>query len=230
MADNPVSRARPTALPTDAQVDSFLKKMGALPSGRLIFGLDATASREPTWDTACQLQREMFREAMAIGGLEVQLVYYRGRECKHHPHWFRQGESEALARTMARIICEGGYTQIEKVLVHGRRETQVLKVSALVFIGDACEENPDALIGAAGELGRLGVPAFMFQEGLNEKVEHVFREIARVTRGAYSRFDEGSAAQLAELLKAVAIFASGGRVALEKQGSGAATLLLQQLK
>ena len=45
---------------------------------RLIFAMDATASREPTWDRACQVQGQMFLETAALGGLEVQLVYYRG--------------------------------------------------------------------------------------------------------------------------------------------------------
>ena len=42
---------------------------------RVIFALDATASREATWDLASQLQSKMFEEA---AGLEVQLLYYRG--------------------------------------------------------------------------------------------------------------------------------------------------------
>jgi hypothetical protein len=43
--------------------------------GRLIFTLDATASRESTWDMAAQLQASMFEEAAKAGGLDVQLVY-----------------------------------------------------------------------------------------------------------------------------------------------------------
>ena len=45
--------------------------------GRLIFALDATASREAIWDIAAQLQARMFEEAAKIGGLDVELIYFR---------------------------------------------------------------------------------------------------------------------------------------------------------
>ena len=168
---------------------------GAGLRGRLIFALDATMSRQPTWDTACALQADMFREAAAIGGLDVQLVYYRGlAECRAS-RWVSQ--AERLAELMARIDCRGGHTQIGKVLAHARRETEKTKVQALVFVGDAMEEKLDDLCHAAGELGLLGVPAFMFQEGDDPIAEQAFREIARLTRGAYCRFDPGAAHQLA---------------------------------
>ena len=155
----------PATSTTGTEVDAFLAKMRGLSiqpaanGGRLIFALDATASRQPTWDTACQLQAEMFREATAIGSLSVQLVYYRGlSECRAS-RWVSRPEQ--LSGLMEQIDCRPGHTQLGKVLTHARRETELLKVQALVFVGDALEENPDN----AGELGRLGVPAFMFQEG-----------------------------------------------------------------
>ena len=92
------------------------------------------------------------------------------------------------------------------------------------------EENPDTLAHEASELGRLRVPAFMFQEGNNHQVERVFRNIAELTRGAYGRFDSGSARQLAELLKAVAVFATGGMAALAARQDAGAVKLLSQLR
>ena len=103
-------------------------------------------------------------------------------------------------------------------------------MNALVFVGDAMEENSDTLVHDADELGRLGVPAFMFQEGHDRNVEQVFRQIAKLTRGAYCRFDPGAARQLAELLRAVAVYAAGGTIALEGQRTGSARLLLGQLR
>ena len=139
------------------------------------------------WDSACRLQADMFREAAAIGGLDVQLVYYRGlAECRAS-RWVSQ--AERLGSLMERIDCRGGHTQIGKIIAHAKRETQVTKVQALVFVGDAMEEKLDHLCHAAGELGLLGVPAFMFQEGDDPITEQAFREIARLTRGAYCRFD-----------------------------------------
>jgi hypothetical protein len=213
-------------------VDAFLAKMAGTTSappttsGRLIFALDATASRQETWDTACQLQAEMFDAVAAIGGLSVQLVYYRGdSECRAS-RWV--SKPEHLSGLMEKIDCRMGHTQIGKILAHAKRETQLLKVQVLVFVGDACEENPDKLTSDAEELGRLGVPVFLFQEGRDGEVKQVFRGIARLTRGAHCRFDPGAAQQLAELLRAVAVFAAGGKAALiAKKDAGAVKLLAQ---
>jgi hypothetical protein len=224
----------PATSTVSAEVDAFLAKMRGLSTqpaangGRLIFALDATASRQRTWDAACQLQAEMFREATAIGSLSVQLVYYRGlSECRAS-RWVSQPEQ--LSGLMEQIDCQMGHTQLGKVLTHARRETDLLKVQALVFVGDALEENPDKLSHDAGELGRLGVPAFMFQEGQDQNVEQVFREIARLTHGAYCRFDPGAARQLAELLRAVAVYAAGGMTALTARRDVGAVKLLSQMK
>ena len=157
----------------------------------------------------------------------MQLVYYRGLgECRAS-RWFSRPEQ--LAKAMSQIMCNAGETQIERVLAHAKKETKLLPVSALVFVGDAMEENPDTLAHEAGELGRLGVPAFMFQEGDARDVEHVFRDIARLTNGAYCRFDPGAARQLAELLWAVAAYAVGGVTALAAKKNAGAVKLLGQL-
>jgi hypothetical protein len=218
---------------TRTEIDSFLAKMTGTAatsgsSGRLIFGIDATGSRQPTWDIACQLQADMFRETAAIGGLSVQLVYYRGTSECRASRWVSQPEH--LARLMEQLDCRMGRTQIGKILAHAKRETQILKVQALVFVGDAMEENADELARDAGELGRLGVPAFMFQEGHSREVEQTFRDIANLTHGAYCRFDPGAARQLAELLRAVAVYATGGMTALAARQDAAAVKLLAQLK
>jgi hypothetical protein len=231
---NPGRAPAPAA--TRAEIDAFIAKVkGLAPTtepgrrGRLIFALDATMSRQPLWDTACRLQADMFREAAAIGGLDVQLVYYRGlAECRAS-RWVSQ--AERLAGLMERIDCRGGHTQIGKVIAHAKRETQATKVQALVFVGDAMEEKLDDLCHAAGELGLLGTPAFMFQEGDDPIAQGAFREIARLTRGAYCRFDPGAAHQLAELLRAAAAYAAGGMRALAdlsaRRDAGAIKLLEQ---
>jgi hypothetical protein len=170
----------------------------------------------------------MFREGAGSGGLDLQLVYYRGPgECRAS-RWISQPGH--LAKIMSQIMCESGLTQIRKVLTHAQKETRLLRVNALVFIGDAMEENPDSLAHEAGELGRLGVPVFLFQEGRDPEVEQTFRELARLTRGAYSRFDANAARQLAELLRAVAVYAVGGVAALAARQDAGAIKLLQQLK
>jgi len=196
--------------------------------GRLVFALDATMSRQPTWDMACALQADMFREAAALGSLDIRLVYYRGlSECRA-TGWI--SDSTQLARLMGKIDCQGGNTQIGKVLSETRREAVASGVRALVFVGDAMEEDVDALCTKAGELGLLKVPAFMFQEGNDPAAEQAFREIARLTGGAWCRFDPGAAAQLRELLRAAAAYAAGGREALKLSRSSGAAALLSQMK
>jgi hypothetical protein len=217
----------PTPTASAAKIDLFLDRLVArnAPNGRLIFALDATASRQPTWDAAVELQAEMFKEVASVGGLEIQLVYYRGTECRSS-RWMT--DAQALGQAMRKIECIGGYTQIRKVLEHARRTHDQTPISTLVFVGDAMEEQIDELCGAANELGRRGVRALVFFEGDKADAEKAFRAIAKATHGAFARFSSGSAQELRDLLRAAAAYAAGGLKAL--QGKKEATKLLEQLK
>jgi hypothetical protein len=214
------------------EVEEFLRKVAVTPAvkpagkrGRLIFAMDATASREPTWDRACHIQAQMFETTAALGGIEIQLVYYRGfREFEASP-WLTSAPD--LLKRMTSVFCLGGETQIVRVLQHAIAETQRDKVNALVFVGDCMEEDIDRLCHLAGELGLLGVPAFMFQEGNDIIAERAFRQVARLTRGAYCHFDTSSPQQLRDLLSAVAVYAAGGRRALEDFSKRKGGLVLQ---
>lgn len=219
-------------------VDAFLDQVNRLPSahagaerGRLIFALDATMSRQPTWDLAQSLQGRMFQTASSLGGLDVQLLYFRGfAECRAS-RFIANGVG--LAELMAKISVAGGNTQIGKVLGHVREETNRKRVAALIYVGDAMEENADELCRLAGELGLLGVKAFMFHEGNEPTSAATFREIARLTGGAYAHFDASAPHRLGEMLAAAAAYAAGGRKALEQiasQGSQSAQALLRQMK
>jgi hypothetical protein len=226
----------PATTSARSEIEAFLAQVRTLAPadtsgrrGRLIFALDATMSRQPTWDTACRLQADMFREAGAIGGLDVQLVYFRGLgECRAS-RWV--SDAGALAATMAKIDCRGGNTQIGKVLAHARREGEKGKVAALVYVGDAMEEDVDVLCRTAGELGMLGVRAFVFHEGHDAVAERAFRDIARLSGGAYCGFNAGAANELAALLRAAAAYAAGGLKALDdlsaRRHAGATRLLAQ---
>ena len=209
-------------LPTKSQsadVDAFLRDLNRAPTvrpaggrGRLIFALDATASREPTWDRACRIQGEMFEATAALGGLDVRLVFYRGfDECKAS-RWMQNAAE--LHRAMRAVSCIGGETQIGRVLEHAIAETKKQRIHALVFVGDAMEENVDRLCKLAGELGLLGTPVFVFHEGGDAHAAAAFRQIAKLSRGAYLSFDLASADRLKELLAAVAVYAAGGYRAL----------------
>jgi hypothetical protein len=213
-------------LPTrsrSAEIDEFLNKVREAPPvrpvggrGRLIFALDATASREPTWERACRIQGEMFEATAGLGGLAIQLVFYRGfAECKAS-RWMTTAAE--LHRAMRAVFCVGGETQIERALAHAVAETGRVRVNALVFVGDAMEENVDRLCGLAGKLGLLGVPIFLFHEGRDPIAGGAFRQLAKLSRGAYLSFDLASADRLKELLAAVAVYAAGGYRALAAYG------------
>ena len=206
-----------------SEIDAFVQRSRALKAaaakeqghGRLIFALDVTYSRQPTWDAACELQAEMFCE---VTGLDVQLYFFRGGK---HAWSAWVSNPERLTNIMRGIVCMAGLTQIGNVLEHACTEAKKSGVNALVYVGDAMEEELDELAATAAELGGLGVPAFMFHEcggvedDKNDKVAHAFQEIARLTNGAYCRFDAGAPHQLAELLRTVAAYAAGGVKALK---------------
>jgi len=196
--------------------------------GRLIFALDATMSRQPTWDAACSLQAEMFRATDAAGGLSVQLAYFRGIDEARASRWVR--DADGLARLMTGLACRGGLTQIGRMLDHAAREAKKTPVAAFVYVGDAMEENIDALCAKAGALGLRRTRAFMFLEGRDPAAERAFREIARLTGGVMLPFNRSAAGELRALLAAVATYAAGGRAALEAAGTDAAARLLAALR
>jgi hypothetical protein len=223
-APTPAARTGPT-IPTRAHLDEFFSRVDPT-RGRLIFAIDATASRQPTWDTAAKLTAQMFDATAAIGGLDIQLVYFRGAAECVASRWL--SDARSLTAIMSGVMCRSGETQIGKILIHARKETERKRVAALVLISDACEELPSILYTEARRLG--DVPVFLFQEGNDEGVGKIYAEIAGVTGGAVAKLDVGAARRLADLLKAVAAFAAGGVKALAAQNSEAATLLLTQLK
>jgi hypothetical protein len=235
MTDSTKLPAGPTS---QAAVDAFLRQVAATPAapvatgqrGRLMFAMDATASRQPTWDRACQLQGEMFDATSDLGGLDIQLVYFRGYgECKASP-WL--STAPEVQRRMTGVDCLAGHTQWLRVLSHALKETRLHRVAALVCVGDCMEEDIDRLGEMAGELGVLGVPAFLFHEGPDPTGRRAFQQMAHLTGGAYCSFDASSARQLRDLLSAVAVFAAGGRAALEdlsRSRGGMVRLLTDQI-
>lgn len=192
--------------------------------GRLAFALDATLSRQPTWDLACTLQADLFRVAADLGGLDVKLIYYRGLEECRASKWV--SDTASLGRLMASISCQGGQTQISRVLGHLEGEAERNGLKAAVFVGDALEENADVLCHRAGRLGVLGLKLFIFQEGHDKRAQTVFREMARLSGGAWCPFAPGASDQLRTLLRAVAAYAAGGRPALAASRERGALALL----
>jgi hypothetical protein len=216
-------------------VQNFLQKVAKMPvshgGARLVFALDATASRQATWDTASQLQTEMFISAQSLGGLQVQLCYFRGFGEFYSSSW--QSSPDALLNKMTGITCQAGATQLQRLLRHVITENDRNKIKCVVYIGDAMEENIDILAQLAGKLGLLNIRLFMFQERGDPIARQAYLEMCRLSGGAYCQFDAASADQLQDLLKAVAIYAAGGLKALadfSKKSHKTVKLLEQQLE
>jgi hypothetical protein len=225
------------AMPGSSAVDAFVREAGRLPAtpggrrGRLLFAMDATASREPTWDHACEIQGEMFVATDTLGGLDVRLAFYRGFDEFKVSRWTSDGRE--LARLMGSVRCLAGRTQIGRLLRYAGEQRRDSRIDAVVFVGDCCEEDVDQVGHEAGQLGLLGLPVFVFQEGGDRVASRLFPQIAKLTRGAHCKFDRSSPDQLRRLLGAVAAYAAGGREALLRYGKekgGAAALLTHQMK
>jgi hypothetical protein len=217
--------------------DGFIEEVERLPArpsgtrGRLLFAMDATASREPTWDHACSIQGEMFIAADTLGGLDVRLGFYRGFNEFKVSRWTSDGRE--LARLMGAVRCLAGRTQIGRLLRYAGEQRRESRIDALIFVGDCCEEDVDQVGHEAGQLGLLGLPVFVFQEGNDRTASRLFPQIAKLTRGAHCKFDRNSPDELKKLLGAVAAYAAGGREALLKYGrekGGAAARLTHQIR
>ncbi len=212
-------------------MDAFLRQVAASPvavgaaSGRLIFALDATASRQPTWDRACHIQADMFATAASLGGLSIQLCYFRGFGEFQAVPWLMDGST--LVQRMTGVTCQAGRTQIARVLRHTIHETCAARVNAMVYVGDCMEESAESLLELGGQLGLLGVPAFLFQEGEDAVARQVFEQLAKLSGGAYAQFNAASAKTLRDLLMAVAVYAAGGRRALADYADRAGSEILR---
>ena len=231
--DNKATDQHPVS--SKGEVQDFLQTLAKMPvtsgDARLVFSLDATASRQATWDTASRLQAEMFAGAQALGGLRVLICYFRGFGEVYSSDW--QSNPDALLNTMTGISCQAGATQLERLLRHVINENDQNKIKCVVYIGDAMEENIDVLAQLAGKLGLLSIPLFMFQERGDPIARQAYLELSRLSGGAYCQFDSNSAEQLKDLLKAVAIYAAGGLKALQdfsKSANKTVKLLEQQMK
>lgn len=194
---------------------AFLEQAAGVPATtaapRLLFAVDATASRQPTWDRAAHLQATMFDSA---AGLAVKLLFYRGFQELKATAWVN--DPARLKALMSRVTCRAGATQLARVLDHAAELGRGGDLKALVFVGDCLEEPPDAVMGAAGRLALAGVPAFLFQEGRDPVAGPLFTEIARLTGGVHHPFDGASPAHLKALLAGAAVYAAGGWQALKE--------------
>jgi len=190
---------------------------------RLCFVIDATESRARTWKAAQKIQAQMFRVAQRSGNLLAQVIYFRGARTIAAVTDGWASSADLLAAEMANVECRTGPTQILQSLDLARE----LGSTAIVLIGDAFEEYPEALEIRAEQLDNAGIPVFTFLEGDDAEAVWAFSRLAEITGGAFAVF--GDHRDLGDLVTAAATYATGGTQALARLSGPAAGEVLKQL-
>ena len=194
---------------------------------RLVFGFDATASRERAWATARQVTDALVQALP--GELDVALAVHGGSRL----HTFTEftADPNILRDRAASIACVAGHTQLLPIL---SRSLSSPNVRVVTYIGDVYEEFPARGRKLADELGRRGIKLVVLHDIVDwtaRRDAELFLDLARRTGGCVLPFDASAPGRLRELLAAIAVFAVGGADLLQdKRGElPGAVLLLQHL-
>ena len=199
---------------------------------RLLFAMDATASREACWNIAKEITGAMF-EAVP-GELDVALAYHSGGRLQEMTPF--SSEARAFLDKVQAVRCSAGRTALNEIL---DKAAQAPGIKAIIYIGDCFEEDSREAIELAQQLKLKGVRCFIFHDtssqaqGYDIKAARTaFEQIAQITGGAILPFDESSPNLVKELLAAIALYAAQGIKALKQQTKllPAARLLLEQMK
>lgn len=212
--------------------DTLAKVLANEPRPRLLFAMDATASREVSWNVAKEITGAMF-EAVP-GALDVALAYHGGGRLQEITPF--SPDAKAFLDKVYTVRCRAGMTALNQVL---QGATEVSQLKALIYIGDCFEESPTGAVELAQQLKLKGVRCFIFHDASSASGGYdikagakVFASIAKITGGALLPFDETSPQMVKALLEAISIYAAQGIKALEKKRASlpAARLLLDQIR
>jgi hypothetical protein len=194
---------------------------------RLVFGFDATASREPAWATARKVTDALVQALP--GELDVALAVHGGSML----HTFTEFTSDPnkLRDRAAGIACIAGTTRLLPIL---SRALSNAGVRVVVYIGDVFEESPVRGRKLADAMGLKGIKLIVLHDTVDwnaRRDAEVFLDMARRTGGCVLPFDANAPARLRDLLAAVAVYAVGGEPLLKERQHelAAAPLLLEHL-
>jgi hypothetical protein len=216
----------PKNLPEKSSKRAFLDKVGALSktkdnskialalkkTPKLLFSMDATASRQPSWDVAQEITLSMFD--VMPGGLKIALAYHSGGHLKAVTDF--RADAAYFKDQIAGVQCEAGLTALCEIL---ESASEIPALSSLIYIGDCFEERLDTASRLAQKLKTNGVRCFMFLEGDDGEAREAFNTIAEITGGAVFPFEQQSLVRVKEKLDAIAAFSAGGMKLLkENQG------------
>ncbi len=201
-----------------------LSEHGTTLRPRLVFGFDATASREPAWAAARQVTDALVRALP--GALDVALAVHGGSRL----HTFTDFTSNpaALRDRAASVQCQSGATRLLPIL---SRAMAAQGVRVVTYIGDVFEESPARGRKLADAMGQRGIRLFVLHDVADwnaRRDAELFLDLARRTGGCVLPFDTEAPDRLRELLAAIAVYAVGGTALLTERREtlpGAALLL-----
>ncbi|MCD8566387.1 MAG: VWA domain-containing protein [Alphaproteobacteria bacterium] len=195
---------------------------GATYNGRVGFIIDATGSRESTWNEAQKIQTDMFSSVAGKGGLKLKLTHFGGSTLSVH-EWM--DDPNAVASKMKEVSCMLGLTQIIKALEAFLVDNPKEAASSIILVGDSFEENIEELGPFCEKLKNQGTKVFSFLEGDDLQAKQAFSMLSEKTGGAFAVF--GKDMPLEDLCQGVALMAVGGTAALRhlKNKAAAQTLL-----
>jgi len=194
--------------------------------GKLLFAIDATASREPAWEAAKQLTDSFF-DAVP-GMIDIGLAAYGGNRV--HTFTPYVADARRLRRLASGISCRAGYTQLLPIL---RRVVETGDVGVVLYITDAFEEDATTAARLAEMLKAKGTRVIVLFDGWSDsEARAVFEDLAARTGGAVLPFEASAIERLKGLIAAAAVLAVGGEVLLAAKSNSlpGATLLLEYLK
>lgn len=189
---------------------------------RLVFGVDATASREAMWESAQRITDRMF-DAIP-GALDVALAVHGGSEV--HTWTEFSADATRFRALAAAVRCQAGRTQLCELM---QRTLDAGGVRVMSYIGDAFEEDASEAFALADRFKLRGIKVVVLADQADEPTLRVFRELADRTGGALLDFRSGELDLMGEVLGAVAALAIGGRKLLAERRTAGARLLLSHL-
>jgi hypothetical protein len=180
---------------------------------RLVFAVDATASREPAWAAARQVTDALVKALP--GQLDVALAVHGGSRV----HTFTPFTSNAatLRDRAAGVACQAGMTRLLPILSASLKHPAVRVV---IYIGDVFEESVIQGRRLADNMGQRGTKLIVLHDTADPAARldaEVFWDLAKRTGGCVLPFNASASGRLRELLSAVAVYAVGGETLLQER-------------
>src|SRR5580658_5305311 len=186
---------------------------GAPSRPRLVFAVDATASREPAWKAARQVTDALVKALP--GELDVALAVHGGSRV--HTFTAFTNDAATLRDRAAGVSCEAGLTRLLPILSASLKQPSV---RVIVYIGDVFEENLSHGRNLADSLGQRGTKLIVLHDTADPSARRdaeLFWDLAKRTGGCVLPFDASAPGRLRDILSAVAVYAVGGEKLLRER-------------